>query len=312
MSYAISIFGDNKVLVGDKYQDKVSDIIRFQEWEYLKKWLYEQHKIYTPSKKNNLHIVSGETTTEFRTKGSFASTSCCYFMDIDNLNGMSMNAFIEKYKHLNHHYIAYNSASCRKEDIRFRVVFELDRPVEHKEFLHFWTNLNRLYDNLFDKQTNFIEKTNACPRTFDGALNFILEKGNKKVCVNKVKNAFIYTPPQKKLDIEMFSDFKAKQIKLNGRDVYWSSIRDCPFVPMDKVQEYQSIMNTDGSGRFDLFFRIMCSVSSKAYKRKYPLTTSELNMIMSEVDANGYQRREKKMSYIKSLTNAIKLGQTVG
>jgi hypothetical protein len=56
----------------------------------------------------------------------------------------------------------------------------------------------------------------------------------------------------------------------------------------------------------------MCSVSSKAYKRKYPLTTSELNMIMSEVDANGYQRREKKMSYIKSLTNAIKLGQTAG
>ena len=28
-----------------------------------------------------------QLTTGFRTKGSFPSTSCCYFMDIDNLNG---------------------------------------------------------------------------------------------------------------------------------------------------------------------------------------------------------------------------------
>jgi len=308
--YSISIFGNNKVEENGKIVDKVSRYILFGSWEDVKTFLREEHKIYTASKKDNLHIVSGLTNNNKRTKGSFDSTSCAYFMDIDNLSGMSLKEFHQKYKHLNHNYLVYNSASCRENNIRFRIVFNLDRPVLKEEFLHFWTNLNKLYDNLFDPQTNFIEKTNACPRTFEGALNFILECKGERVSVDNVKKKFIYIPKEKELVLpQSYFDYKKKKIIMSGKIISWNNIYDCPFINKQKLRSYQSIMDCDGSGRFDEFYRLMASISFTAYKMGYPLNEVELTGIMMEIDSNRHQFRNKTGSVKSSIRRVIQQAQ---
>lgn len=304
--YSISIFGDNKVEENGKRVDKVSRVILFGSWDKVKEFLCEQHKIYANSKKDNLHIVSGLTNNDKRVKGSFDSTSCAYFMDIDNLRGMSIKEFHNKYKHLNHNFIVYNSASCKKSDIRFRIVFNLDRPVLKDEFLHFWTNLNKLYDNLFDPQTNFIEKTNACPRNFEGSLNFILERKGNRVCVNDVKKSFTFIPKEKEMVMPQgYYEYKAKKQLLNGKIITWTNIYDCPFIDKQKLRSYQAIMDCDGSGRLKEFFKLIASTAFRAYKMGYSLSENELSALMMEVDSNWHQFKTKGGSTRSSIKRAI-------
>ena len=169
--YSISIFpqypkkGEKNVLVEEKYL--------FTSWQEVKNYLFEQQKINIKRKTENLHVVSGLTLDGKRTLESFNQTSCVYFQDIDDTRGLSVREFIEKFKPLNHNYIVYNSASYTKEKPRFRIVFNLTRPILKKEFLHFWTNFYKLYDNYFDKQSNYLPKPNGLLRTFDGVRNFI-------------------------------------------------------------------------------------------------------------------------------------------
>lgn len=308
--YSISIFGDNKVLEGDKYVDKASRIILMGSWENVKDWLFNQHTIPTQNKRDNLHIISGTTNNMRRTQGSFDSTSCAYFTDIDDLKGMTLKEFHTKYKHLNHNYMVYNSASCRKGSIRMRIVFNLDRPVLRDEFLHFWTNLNRLYDNFFDPQTNFIEKTNACPRNFQGSLNFILESKGNRVSVDKVKKTFLYIPKEKELPpLKGYLEYKIKKNSLESKSIVWNNIHDCPFIRKDKLMEYQSIMDCDGSGRFGTFYSLMGSIAFTAYKMKYRLTESELTSIMMEIDSNRHQFKDNRRSHEVSIRRVIQDAQ---
>jgi hypothetical protein len=224
---------------------------------------------------------------------------------------MKFSEFVKKYEHLNHNYIAYNSASCKQDDIRFRMVFNLDRPVHKKEFLHFWTNLNRMYDNIFDKQTNYLTKTNALPRHFEGAFNFMREIKGNVVCVNSVKDAYPFIPQTQKVELpDDYYKYKLKKSNIYAKTTSWYGLNDCPFTQTNNVQtkirNYQAIMNLDGSNRFNEYFKLMMSIASTASKMGYSITETELKRLMVEIDASQWDRaRGKENSHKKSLTRAI-------
>lgn len=296
-AYDITLFSNKKIY---------DEIVTLNSWSDAITWSYYQKDIFSEGKHDNQHAISGVSVNGFKRTGSFPQTSKLYFLDFDDLGGLTMNQFYQRFKHLNHEFIAYNSASCQKDDIRFRMILHLDRPVIKEEFNHFWTNLRILYGSLFDASTNYIEKSNACPRDFKNSFNFIFDKTGQPVCVDHIKDMYLYQTERSKLtDLPLLK--KYKRLQTRGVQIRkWSGLHDCPFIPKKMIDTYVSICNTDNSGRYNIFYKIIVSTAKKAFEKGYDISEDELYELMIEADANQHQIKKRGTKYFKkSIKDAL-------
>ena len=97
--------------------------------------------------------------------------------------------------------------------------------------------------------------------------------------------------------------------QLTNTDVQWSSYSDCPFVNKRLLQEYMSIANTDGTGRYRMIYKIMISIASNAIEKKYPITTNQIVELIKQIDrdsANRYENRPLDIEANNALQYAYK------
>ena len=168
------------------------------------------------------------------------------------------------------------------------------------------TALDLSFNNLGDEQTKDLSRMYYVPAVYPGANNFIFtnDSGNvidPTVLMNKhpyvVQQSGVATfmdrlPP----DVQKKVISHREELLKNeaNYDFEWTSYRDCPFVNKKLVNEYSSISNVDGSGRYAMIYKIMTSIACNAIKRKYPITSNQIAELIRQLDRDTSRRYQKR------------------
>ena len=206
----------------------------------------------------------------------------------------------------NYYYVCYSTSSSTIDHPKFRLVFPLKSSVRKESIKHFWFALNREFNNLGDEQTKDLSRMYYVPAVYPGANNFIFtnDSGNvidPTVLMNKhpyvVQQSGVATfmdrlPP----DVQKKVISHREELLKNeaNYDFEWTSYRDCPFVNKKLVNEYSSISNVDGSGRYAMIYKIMTSIACNAIKRKYPITSNQIAELIRQLDRDTSRRYQKR------------------
>lgn len=210
-------------------------------------------------------------------------------LDVDNLKGVSKTQElfdnISKYR-----YICYSSASSTTEMPKFRIVFDLNTQIEASKIKHFWYAINKECLGTADAQTKDLSRMYYLPANYPNAFAFFFDnlvEGdpiNVSVLLNKydyVENSYdsgflSSLPPEYLAKLLSF-----KKSKLNTQGGPYSSWRVCPFVKPHLITQYNSITET---GWYNMSFKIMCSIASRAIKSGYLISPTEMSSIMKSID----------------------------
>lgn len=283
MTYNIMFFKQKEQYYSFKQQ--------FETWEDMTSYLFTIKNREIEDKYQNYHMLSANTIDGDRLTESIIESSKWIALDFDSMGSMDLKTFYSKYKFHGWESVFYNSSSCKNDSLRMRIVHPLTRKINRKEYKHFWINLNRCYDNLLDRQTCHINRTQAAPATFKHAYNFFYRKLGNPIDVDEIKDMFPYVEKKKLniIDIPGYDEYRKK--KLN-KFYKWSGVGDCPFIPKNKLANFYNIYNTDNTGRYKTFYELMCSITYYAYKNGYPLSQEELINLLREIDYNNlYKKR---------------------
>jgi hypothetical protein len=92
-------------------------------------------------------------------------------------------------------------------------------------------------------------------------------------------------------------------------DFEWTTYSDCPFVNRRLINDYKSIANSDGSGRYSMIYKIMSSIACNAIKQRYPITSNQIAELIRQLDrdtANIYAKRPLQTEAERALEYAYK------
>jgi hypothetical protein len=238
-------------------------------------------------------------------------------LDVDEHDFTSDNMEEELRKLIGgHYYVCYSTASSKVEHPKFRLVFPLTEPVIACNIKAFWYALNLELGQVGDKQTKDLSRMFYVPAQYPDAHCFIYTNKGSYMDPNLLmkKHPFIDSirgksfldklPPAIKDSI-----LKHKQKQLTNDDVSWSTYIDCPFVSKHILNEFIAISNQDGTGRYQKIQHLMVSIAGNALKMKYPITSTEVATLISQIDLDHGARYQKR-PLVRESENALQYAYT--
>jgi hypothetical protein len=96
---------------------------------------------------------------------------------------------------------------------------------------------------------------------------------------------------------------------LENTSYTWSSYHDCPFVNQRLINDYKDIAHLDGSGRYRMIYKIMCSIASNAVEKGYPMSANEIVNLVKQIDAETSRRYEQRPLEVEA-NNALEFAYT--
>lgn len=198
------------------------------------------------------------------------------------------------------YYVCYSTASSTDTFPKFRLVFPLGEHVPADKIRHFWFALNTELDSIGDRQTKDFSRMYYVPAQYPGANNFIFSNHGQFIAPDVLMEKHPYTDKHtigNSFFDRLPEDLQNKVIshrrsQLERRsDITWKTYRDCPFVNKKIISEYMTISNT---GWYHKLYTFMVSVAINAVKHNYPITSSEIEELCRQLDAdtgNWYEKR---------------------
>jgi len=195
------------------------------------------------------------------------------------------------------YYVCYNTASSKTEQPKFRLVFPLTRKVDRKDLPHFWFSMNKQFDGLGDKQTKDLSRMYYVPAQYPDAYSFIFTNEGVHLDPDMLMDKYSFVEPQGRTFMDRLPPELQKAVmehrknSLDNTDITWTSYRDCPFFPRKLENEYRAITNT---GWYHKMYQIMIAVAGNAISKGYPISSSQIAQMCSELDletGNWYENR---------------------
>ena len=238
-------------------------------------------------------------TTRSNRSVLYWSSWCCVDVDdpIDGCNDdESLRTWLQR-KYGQYDYVVYNTAGCRRDNLKFRIIFRLDEQVENGRIKSFWHALNTELGELGDPQTKDLARMYYAPGQYKDAYSFFITNQGGPINTSeliakhpyheKTGNSFL-----DRLPVEMQQAIiQHRKDSLNNTDYRWSSYRDCPFWPKRLAVEYQTISET---GWYSKMYKIMLAVAGNAYSKGYPISSTQIADLCREFDretGNWYENR---------------------
>lgn len=220
-------------------------------------------------------------------------------------------------------FICYSTSSSTFEHPKFRLVFPLDRFVEQNELMKLIYAINQKFGDMSDPQTKDISRMFYLPAIYPDSYSFYFsyEGNGKHLVVDSLleeypyKGSLVSTTNRSFMDSlspafkEVILNNRKEKIESKKKDYSWTSYINCPFINQDLINEYKTIAFTDGSGRYSMIYKIMCSIASNAVKNRYPITDYELVELIRELDrdtSKRYQHRKLDVEANRAITWAYK------
>lgn len=212
-------------------------------------------------------------------------------------------------------YVCYSTASSTSTLPKFRLVFQLTRPVNADEIKHFWYALNTEIGSIGDKQTKDLSRMYYIPADYASANNFFFTNAGSPVEVDELLSKHPYEEKQNARSfIDRLPEDLQQQVIQHRKSklsavYHWSTYEDCPFVNKRLIQEYKEIAHTDNSGRYAMIYKIMASIAVNAIKREYPITSYEIADLIRQLDrdtSNRYENRPLEIEADRALEYAYK------
>jgi hypothetical protein len=209
-------------------------------------------------------------------------------------------------------YFIYSTARSQRSKPKMRVIFELTNVINPDIITLFWHSMNEILKGSIDKQTKDHARMFYQPGKYETSDNrfFFSSSKNRPVLdpnrlIKKFDSEFLISKTfLKTLPDAIISEItKLKKSRLN-KQYRWTTWQDCPFVNKDKVNEYHSIVIMNAEGRYFGLYRLMVSVASIAIKKGYPITPSEVESIVREID-NSIDGFYRKRNISKEAAHAV-------
>mgnify|MGYP003333749601 CR=1 FL=1 len=313
MTYSLTIF--NSI-----FDNKTEKRMDFADWASFEKLLYQLSKQpgRKPKKgersKKASPLISPAVYTAGTTRANANVVEWAGWaaLDVDRAD-KSLDEMLEPYRPF--YFVCYSTASSTEEKPKFRVVFPLESPVGNKDIRHFWYALNKHFGGMADEQTKDLSRMYYVPAQYPNAHNFIFTNPGKFMNPHELMSFYPYINKQGKSFMERLPDSIQKAIlemekeKMTNRDVSWTSYRDCPFMNRKLVNQYRTIANTDGSGRYLMIYKIMTSIACNAVRQKYPISSGEVAELVRQLDAETsriYQNRPLKTEAERAIEYAYR------
>ena len=243
--------------------------------------------------------VFEDGTTRSNKSVLYWSSWCCVDVD-DSIDGCNDTESLKTWlqgQYGQYDYIVYNTAGCRRDNLKFRIIFRLDEQVENNRIKSFWHALNTELGELGDPQTKDLARMYYAPGQYPDAYSFFIVNSGDALNISelmakhpyheKTGNSFL-----DRLPVSMQQAIiQHRKDSLNNTDYRWSSYRDCPFWPKRLAVEYQTISET---GWYFKMYKIMLAVAGNAYSKGYPITSTQIADMCREFDretGNWYENR---------------------
>ena len=286
--YSLTIFKN-------AFDNKTHRRMDFETWESFVDML-RQLSEQPIAKKTDAVLISPAVYTEGTTRSNknveyWAHWAC---VDIDDYKG-TLDDIRNRFAGTN--CVIYSTASSKPEQIKLRVVFDLDRRVEAEEIKGFWFALNKWIGDLNDEQTKDASRMYYIPATYDNAYNFFYSQSGDPLSVGKLKLLHPYVEKTGNSFLDRMSPEMREQVleyrksQLTNVEYKWTGYRDCPFFPRKMVEDYKSVSET---GWYSQMYRIMIATACNAVKKKYPITADQIASMCQELDTetgNWYENR---------------------
>tara|TARA_B110000046_G_scaffold119151_1_gene125852 strand:+ start:75 stop:947 length:873 start_codon:yes stop_codon:yes gene_type:complete len=221
---------------------------------------------------------------------------CAVDVDEHVFDGDLEKELIDAYGKWNH--VIYSTASSTKEHPKFRIVFPLTVHLPAEKIKHFWYALNKELGDVGDAQTKDLSRMYYIPGKYEGAYNFIFNNFSGEVMDPydiMAKHNYVEKYSSSLLDNLPPSIRKAMLVHrkndMTNTNVTWSNYKDCPFVNLKMVKDYNQITDT---GWYTKMYAIMVSIAGNAIRKKYPITAQEITTLCKEIDfenGNWYKSR---------------------
>jgi hypothetical protein len=278
MFYELTIFKN-------QYDNKTNRTMKFPDWESFLSLLENLSKISLSGKKD-AQLISPAVYREGTTR---ANRNVEYWgkwaaVDVDTYEGDIYGLF-NRFHSFN--FCCYSTASSTRATPKFRIVFDLSRPVHKDEIKQFWFALNTFLNELGDPQTKDSSRMYYIPATYSNAFNFFeCNHGDpldvdylltRYPYVETTHNSFLDKLP---LQVREYVVSYRKQ-KLTNTNIVWTSYRDCPFWPRPSAAKYQTIVQ---DGWYRQMYRIMVAIACKAIENNYPITSQQISSMCREFD----------------------------
>lgn len=215
-----------------------------------------------------------------------------------------------------HRFVAYSTASSRKEQRKFRLALPLSRPVARSDIRHFWFALQSEFNDLGDKQCKDLSRMYYIPAKYHGSDWFFIDhRDGRDVDVDYLLAKYPYEERAGRNFLDrlpaewMRQVIQHRQDQLDNTSYVWSDYTDCPFVDQRQITEYKSIAGIDGTGRYRMIYKIMVVIAMNAVRKKYPLTVDQLVTLIKQLDAdtaNRYQGRPLEVEANNALEYAYR------
>ena len=221
---------------------------------------------------------------------------CAVDVDEHVFDGDLEKELIDAYGKWNH--VIYSTASSTKEHPKFRIVFPLTVHLPAEKIKHFWYALNKELGDVGDAQTKDLSRMYYIPGKYEGAYNIIFNNFSGEVMDPydiMAKHNYVEKYSSSLLDNLPPSIRKAMLVHrkndMTNTNVTWSNYKDCPFVNLKMVKDYNQITDT---GWYTKMYAIMVSIAGNAIRKKYPITAQEITTLCKEIDfenGNWYKSR---------------------
>lgn len=277
------------------------DFSHFNQFEDL---LYDLSTVKRKKKKDS-YLISPAIYKEssLRSNSNVIEWAGWAAVDIDthDFNGNLEEELFKKYG--NWRYICHSTASSTLENPKFRLILELKNPVESAKIKQFWFSLNSEFNDLGDKQCKDLSRMYYIPGTYLNANNFIFSnRSGSQIDPDFIISKYPSVLSMRSSDFidRLPNEIKDRVIQYRkeslggGSKISWNSYHDCPFINQKLIDEYKSISNIDGSGRYSMIYKIMTSIAAIAIKNNYPISENEIVFLINQLDRDTSNRYEKR------------------
>jgi len=280
------------------YDNKTDKRLDLENFDDLEKLLYNLSEDQKKSKHDSVLIspaIYEPNTTRANANVIEWAGWCAIDVDEYEFEGNLKDDLDKKFT--NYRYVCYSTASSTIDHPKFRIVFELSKPVKNDDIRKFYYALSESSRGMADKQTKDFSRMFYIPATYVNANNFIFSHSGNPIDPDDLMKEFPFTEKVGNSFFDRLPENIQKEIiehrksKLDNIDVHWTSYHNCPFFPKRLEVEYRSIANT---GWYAKMFQIMVAIAGNAIKNNYPITSDEIAILCKQLDqetGNWYKSR---------------------
>lgn len=282
------------------YDNKTHRTMSFETWDMFVSFLKTLSN-KPLKKKHDAQLISPaifKPNSKRRNDNVIGWSKWCA-VDIDNVDiNKSVKDYVNSIAN-DWSYLCYSTASSKKDNPKFRIVFPLNRELKKSEISHFWFALNKELGSIGDEQTKDLSRMYYIPAKYSQTYNFIFDRSGNNIDIDLLLTKHPYIERSVNFIDNLPEELRKKVIehrksKMQNTNVSWTHYSDCPFVNKKLINEYKSIAQTDGSGRYSMIYRIMTSIATNAIKREYPITSSEIVFLIKQLDSETSKRYDKR------------------